>query len=53
MLNLNGATWIRFAVWMAIGLVMYLTYGQRNARLNRTGAGRGAESTVDTGGGRR
>lgn len=53
MLNLSVATWIRFAVWMVIGLVVYLTYGQRNARLNRTGAARGAESTVDTGDGRR
>jgi len=37
MLNLTVATWIRFAVWRVPGLVVYLTYGQRNARLARTG----------------
>ena len=33
MLNLPGATWIRFAVWMAIGLVVYFAYGVRRSRL--------------------
>jgi APA family basic amino acid/polyamine antiporter len=33
MLNLPGATWIRFFVWMAIGLIVYFAYGSRHSRL--------------------
>ncbi|HKR48625.1 MAG TPA: amino acid permease [Pseudonocardiaceae bacterium] len=33
MLNLPAATWIRFVVWMAIGLVVYFAYGARHSRL--------------------
>jgi APA family basic amino acid/polyamine antiporter len=33
MLNLPGATWIRFFVWMAIGIVVYFAYGMRRSRL--------------------
>jgi APA family basic amino acid/polyamine antiporter len=33
MLNLPAATWIRFMVWMAIGLVAYFSYGARHSRL--------------------
>jgi basic amino acid/polyamine antiporter, APA family len=35
MLNLEGWTWIRFAIWMVIGLVVYALYGVRNSRLAR------------------
>jgi APA family basic amino acid/polyamine antiporter len=33
MLNLTGGTWIRFVVWMAIGIVVYFAYGRARSRL--------------------
>jgi APA family basic amino acid/polyamine antiporter len=33
MLNLAVETWIRFAIWLVLGLVVYVGYGRRNARL--------------------
>jgi APA family basic amino acid/polyamine antiporter len=33
MLNLTVETWLRFLVWMAIGLALYASYGYRNSRL--------------------
>jgi APA family basic amino acid/polyamine antiporter len=33
MLNLPAATWIRFVVWMAIGLAIYFLYGAKHSRL--------------------
>nr|WP_114455090.1 amino acid permease [Halopolyspora algeriensis] len=33
MANLNVLTWLRFGVWLAIGLAIYLLYGYRNARV--------------------
>ena len=33
MLNLPSATWIRFFIWMAIGLVVYFAYGAGHSRL--------------------
>ncbi|MDQ4020846.1 MAG: amino acid permease [Actinomycetota bacterium] len=33
MLNLSVGTWIRFLVWLAIGLVIYFVYGARKSRL--------------------
>ncbi|HYY12106.1 MAG TPA: amino acid permease, partial [Kineosporiaceae bacterium] len=33
MSNLSVETWIRFLIWLAIGLVIYAGYGRRHARL--------------------
>jgi APA family basic amino acid/polyamine antiporter len=33
MLNLPTATWERFGIWMAIGLVVYFAYSRRRSRL--------------------
>ncbi len=35
MLNLTGGTWIRFLVWMAIGLVVFFAYSYRNSRVGK------------------
>ncbi len=35
MLNLSCLTWIRFVIWMALGVVFYLIYGRRNSVLGR------------------
>jgi APA family basic amino acid/polyamine antiporter len=32
-LNLPAATWLRFVIWMAVGLIVYLGYGVRHSRL--------------------
>jgi APA family basic amino acid/polyamine antiporter len=42
MLNLPVATWIRFVVWMAVGLVLYFVYGMTHSR-QRTGATKAPE----------
>lgn len=33
MARLPGLTWIRFGVWLLVGLVLYFTYGRRQSRL--------------------
>ena len=35
MTQLEGATWWRFGIWMAIGLVIYAVYGYRHSQLRR------------------
>ncbi len=39
MLGLPGDTWIRFAVWLAIGLAIYFSYGRKHSRLARARGG--------------
>lgn len=33
MLNLDVLTWIRFAAWMLLGVIVYFCYGRRHSRL--------------------
>jgi APA family basic amino acid/polyamine antiporter len=33
MLNLDVLTWLRFAAWLALGLLIYFTYGRKHSRL--------------------
>ncbi|MFN8654599.1 MAG: amino acid permease [Gemmatimonadales bacterium] len=33
MYKLPGITWIRFGIWLAVGLVLYFLYGARHSRL--------------------
>ncbi|NUP64871.1 MAG: amino acid permease [Nonomuraea sp.] len=36
MLNLPMQTWLRFVIWMVIGVVVYFAYGYRHSRANAT-----------------
>jgi APA family basic amino acid/polyamine antiporter len=38
MLQLPTLTWIRFGIWLGLGLLVYLFYGMRHSRLGRTAA---------------
>ena len=35
MLNLTALTWVRFVVWMLVGMVIYFLYGRSHSRLGR------------------
>jgi len=56
MVNLTALTWIRFAVWMVIGVVVYRLYGYRHSLLGQRMAadgGDGRRMAADGGDGRR
>ncbi|WP_219417627.1 amino acid permease [Pseudonocardia nigra] len=37
MINLSVETWLRFVIWMLLGLVVYMLYGRTHSRLAQTG----------------
>ena len=38
MLGLPRMAWVRFAVWLCVGLALYAAYGYRKSRLHRAAA---------------
>jgi len=46
MTNLSVETWVRFLIWMVLGLAVYFFYGRRNARLARPAEERAATSST-------
>ena len=39
-------TWVRFLIWMVLGLAVYFFYGKRNARLAQPAEERPATSAI-------
>jgi basic amino acid/polyamine antiporter, APA family len=37
MLNLPGETWLRFGIWMVIGIALYFVYGRSHSRFATPG----------------
>ena len=35
MTKLDSETWVRFGIWLAIGVVIYFAYGRRHSLLQR------------------
>lgn len=34
MVQLHAETWLRFGVWLVIGLIIYFSYGRRHSLMN-------------------
>jgi basic amino acid/polyamine antiporter, APA family len=49
MLNLVDLTWIRFAIWMAAGLVVYFLYSRTHSRLAAPRVGARRERNIGGG----
>src|SRR5262249_61404149 len=47
MLQLPSVTWLRFAIWLLIGLVLYFTYGLSHSTLRRKQRTKQAEEERD------
>jgi APA family basic amino acid/polyamine antiporter len=45
MVGLPLDTWLRLVIWLVVGLVIYFSYGRRNAEMVRNGRARGREGT--------
>jgi APA family basic amino acid/polyamine antiporter len=35
MLNLTTLTWVRFVVWLVVGIAIYFAYGWRHSRVGK------------------
>ncbi len=46
MLNLSVETWIRFVIWMVVGVIIYFAYSKRNSVLGRRERGEMSDTTV-------
>jgi len=46
MTKLPGITWVRFGIWLALGLVLYAVYGYRNSRMRKDGGEPAEEPTT-------
>ncbi|WP_448630672.1 APC family permease [Cellulomonas soli] len=49
MLNLTTLTWLRFAAWLAVGMIVYGTYSYRHSLLARRGEGEAASADAASG----
>jgi APA family basic amino acid/polyamine antiporter len=47
MIFLPVATWVRLAIWLIIGLIIYLSYGRRHCVLNRKRSDRSEQLDFD------